>query len=220
MRTQGERKLRLEVCHDRQPKHPRPPARGGGLDYLSRLSPGVSTKTKVAAAASFLIALVVCWLSLGVFSDREFGEPYLFLKHRLSTKFYFYAPRGEADVALSSLAPAERRAELAYEEFVERNGGYDRALDHYFRPAVLGLLPQIVLASFWTSDGVVRISRFVDDHSMILRLLLTGVVFAMIPASWQMASKRFEQRHQKLLWTVVIVMLLLIPIVLYWQLRA
>jgi hypothetical protein len=82
-----------------------------------------------------------------------------------------------------------------------------------------GTFIPIVIASFWTSDGVVRISRFVDNHSTIIAFLLTAFVLALIPASWTVASKRFEQRHQKLLWVAVVVMLLLIPIVFYWQLN-
>jgi hypothetical protein len=66
------------------------------------------------------------WLSYGVFSDREFGNRYLFSKHRLSPRFFFYAPIGESDTILASLTPDEQRAEIAYQEFVERNGGSSR----------------------------------------------------------------------------------------------
>jgi hypothetical protein len=64
------------------------------------------------------------WLSFGIFSDREFGTLYLFKKHRLSPRLYFYAPVGESDTPASALSPRAQRAEADFEEFVERGGGY------------------------------------------------------------------------------------------------
>ena len=75
----------------------------------------------------------------------------------------------------------------------------------------------IIPASFWTSDEVVRMSRFVDDHQSVIQGLLILIVLSVIPVSWKLASHRFEKGHQRLLWIVVAVMLLLIPIVFYWQ---
>ena len=74
-----------------------------------------------------------------------------------------------------------------------------------------------MLASFWTSDGVVRISRFVSDHQLLIQTLLVFVVLSVIPVSWKIASGRFEKRHQRLLWVVIAVMVMLIPVVYYWQ---
>lgn len=82
----------------------------------------------IAGGGAFLVLLAVGygWLAFGIFSDREFGTLYLFFKHRLSSRFYFYAPRGESDTPMSALTPSQQRAEAAFEEFVERNGGYYR----------------------------------------------------------------------------------------------
>ena len=81
----------------------------------------------IGAGALFLgAAASYGWLAWDVFSDREFSSHYLFSKHRLSTRFFFYAPIGESDTSLASLTPGEQRAETAYREFVERNGGYSR----------------------------------------------------------------------------------------------
>ena len=82
----------------------------------------------IAGVGAFSLLFAVCygWLSFGVFSDREFGTLYLFSKHRPSPQFYFHAPVGESDTPLASLPPSQQRAETAFEEFVERNGGYSR----------------------------------------------------------------------------------------------
>ncbi len=72
--------------------------------------------------------MVACWLSCGVFRHREFDNLSVFIKHRLSPQFYFHAPLGESDTPMSSLTPVQQQAEMAYEEFVERNGGYRRAI--------------------------------------------------------------------------------------------
>lgn len=82
----------------------------------------------IAQVGAFLLlfASAYAWLAFGIFSDREFSTLYLFSKHRLSPRFYFHAPLGESDNPMSSLTPSEQRAEIAFEEFVERNGGYYR----------------------------------------------------------------------------------------------
>jgi hypothetical protein len=77
------------------------------------------------------------------------------------------------------------------------------------------LLTHAMIASFWTSDGVVQISRFVDNHRLIFEGVLIVVALALVPASWRKWSVSFEQRHQRLLWGMVISLLLLIPVVLY-----
>jgi hypothetical protein len=88
----------------------------------------ISTKAKVAVGVSLASLLVlITWLKLGVYTDREFGDfYYVFPKHRLSFRFYFYSPSGESDIPMSSLTPAQQEAEMAFEDFVERSGGYDR----------------------------------------------------------------------------------------------
>jgi hypothetical protein len=85
----------------------------------------ISTKAKIAAGMSLtsFLLLAACWFSLGVYADREWGELYVFPKYRLSFKFYFYAPIGEANTPMSSLTLAQQQAELDFEEFVER--GYE-----------------------------------------------------------------------------------------------
>lgn len=85
------------------------------------------TRALIAAGTvSLFLALGYGWFAFGVFSDREFGTLYLFSKHRLSPRFYFYAPIGESDIPVSSLTPSQQRAEASFEDFVERNGGYYR----------------------------------------------------------------------------------------------
>lgn len=85
-----------------------------------------STTRTLLAATIALPALGYCWLSFGVFSDREFGTLYLFKKHRLSSRLFFYSPVGESDTPASSLPSGAQRAEADFEEFVERGGDYYR----------------------------------------------------------------------------------------------
>ena len=87
----------------------------------------ISRRAKVAVGGAGLL-MIACWLSCGVFRHREFGDLCVFFKHRLSTRFYFHAPLGESNTLISSLTPAQQLAEMAYEEFVERNGGYRRVI--------------------------------------------------------------------------------------------
>jgi len=74
--------------------------------------------------------LVICyaWLAFGLFSDREFGGIYIFQKHQLSPRFYFYAPLGESDAPLASLSPTQQSAETEFHDFIEVHGGYYRKI--------------------------------------------------------------------------------------------
>lgn len=86
----------------------------------------LQTPRKLLFYAIALPLLSYGWLSYGVFADREFGTLYLFKKHRLSTRFYFYAPCGESDTPVSSLSRRVQDAEADFAEFVDRGGGYHR----------------------------------------------------------------------------------------------
>ena len=70
--------------------------------------------------------------------------------------------------------------------------------------------------SFWNSDFVLGVSKWVNQHSIILAVLITAIVLALVPKAWKTASERFEKRHARLLWVIVILMLLAIPFVFYW----
>jgi len=76
----------------------------------------------------FIAAIMAAWLSLGLFQDREFPVVYLFTKHRPSLKVFFYAPLGESDDRLEDLSPQKQEEEKAFDEFVDRGGGYDRKI--------------------------------------------------------------------------------------------
>lgn len=78
--------------------------------------------------------IIVCfgWLSFGIFSQREFGSIHLFYKHKLSPRFYFYAPIGESDTPISSFDSDQQQAERDYYEFVELKDGYHRSIHLLF----------------------------------------------------------------------------------------
>ena len=77
-----------------------------------------------------LLVLFAGWLYLGIYRGREFGESHLFLKHRPTFKFNFYAPLGESDFTpktFNALDPEMRYEELKYQEYVEIGGGNRRS---------------------------------------------------------------------------------------------
>jgi hypothetical protein len=76
--------------------------------------------------------LLGLWLSVGIYAEREFGDLYIFVKHRPSMKFFFYAPLGEADRSSvpgheGYLTPDQEREEDLYVEFVEDHDGDKRS---------------------------------------------------------------------------------------------
>ena len=86
----------------------------------------MSPKRKVAILAFGFGLIAILWLYVGVYEEREWSEPRLFIKYRPSRKVFFYAPLGEAT---SSSVPGhegyltmeQQREEQAYVEFVEQN---------------------------------------------------------------------------------------------------
>jgi hypothetical protein len=79
------------------------------------------------------------------------------------------------------------------------------------------ILSTILFASIWTSDTVVKISQFVNDHyTAILTLIVAAIAAGLIvPKSWERWSERYVQSHQRLLWIVVVFLFTLIPITFY-----
>jgi hypothetical protein len=84
-----------------------------------------------AAGAIGIALLLSSWLFVGFYEEREWGDIYIFLKHRPSFKLLFRAPLGEADRSGPGtegyLTPDQEKEESAYVEFVEAHGGYRRS---------------------------------------------------------------------------------------------
>ena len=72
--------------------------------------------------------LLIGWLFLGVYRDREFGNYRLFVKSSPTVKFSFYAPLGESDYTLNDLDPEKSQEEVMYRKYVEEGGGYRRSI--------------------------------------------------------------------------------------------
>jgi hypothetical protein len=72
--------------------------------------------------------LLLAWLFLGVYRDREHGDHYLFIKARPTSQVVFRAPAGEADDEDLRLSSAEWAEEYAYREHVERLRGHERGM--------------------------------------------------------------------------------------------
>jgi hypothetical protein len=83
------------------------------------------SRSKALIISGFLIlGSGYVWLAFGLFSDREFGDIYLFQKYKFSTHFYFHAPLGESDNSMTSLSSADQQAEAEFHDFVEVHEGY------------------------------------------------------------------------------------------------
>lgn len=86
------------------------------------------TKKRKLIAVLLPLVLMLGWLLLGIYRDREFGDHHLFVKHQPSVKFRFYAPLGESDFTLNDLDPERSQEEVMYREYVEAHGGNKRSI--------------------------------------------------------------------------------------------
>ena len=85
----------------------------------------MSRKTKAAVSVFGVGLAATLWLYVGLYYDREWGEPRLFIKYRPSPKMVFYSPLGEASQSSvpgkeGYLTAQQQREEDAFVEFVER----------------------------------------------------------------------------------------------------
>lgn len=89
----------------------------------------MTSKTRIFLVSILLaFSVLIAWCYLGVYQDREFDDYYLFVKHELSSHFYFHSPVGESDLQLFELNHSDRESELLYREFVDEGRGWKRSL--------------------------------------------------------------------------------------------
>ena len=79
-------------------------------------------------AISLPALVLIAWLFLGVYKDREFGNHRLFIKHSPTLKFSFYSPLGDSNYTLNDLDPERSQEEVLYRKYVEEGGGYRRSV--------------------------------------------------------------------------------------------
>ncbi|MUU78796.1 hypothetical protein [Winogradskyella endarachnes] len=68
---------------------------------------------------SSILILFKFWV--GIYSDDEFGELYIFIKHKPIYKTYFYSPRGMSDLQLIEMPKDKQREQLLFDEFILDN---------------------------------------------------------------------------------------------------
>jgi hypothetical protein len=78
------------------------------------------------------LGIAVCVLAaavpfVGVYRDREWSEPYFFVKDRPTLKMSFFAPLGESSLHIADLSATLQEEEIAYHRYVETQGGYRRS---------------------------------------------------------------------------------------------
>lgn len=146
---------------------------------------------------------ILAWLFTGLFYDAEFYEPHLFLKHRPSSKVYFYSPAGMSDITMKELSPKGKAEEAAYREFTS----------HYWsnRHIISDILPfvMIQLALSFLCLGIMKVRQqvvFMYWHLMlhpVICILFLGLGFVLALN----LGNRFPLK-----------LLLVIPLLNYWVL--
>ena len=83
------------------------------------------------------------------------------------------------------------------------------------------ILSEIMIASFWTSDWVVKISQFVRDHQVAIMIPIFAAIAGgtIVPRSWETWSARYVKSHQRLLWALVVFLFALILVAAYLILK-
>ncbi|TPN81371.1 hypothetical protein [Aquimarina algicola] len=65
-----------------------------------------------------VIILIISKFWIGIYKDGEWGEKYIFIKHRPIWKTYFYSPRGMSDLKLSEMSEDKQKEQRLFDEFV------------------------------------------------------------------------------------------------------
>jgi|GEM_PF-3430409 len=64
------------------------------------------------------------------------------------------------------------------------------------------------IGSFWANEWVQAISRFTENHQILVQGILIAILLPLIPKVWNEASDRFEKKHYRLLLTIATVVIL------------
>ena len=70
---------------------------------------------------AFILAIIIR-LFFGVYIHDEFGDPYIFIKHRPTWKWKFYSPLGMSDLDINDLSETKKLEQLLFNEFIRDQG--------------------------------------------------------------------------------------------------
>ncbi len=69
---------------------------------------------------SIIIDSIFFRLYFGIYTNDEFGDKHLFMKHRPTLKWKFYSPIGMSDMRIQELPKDKKFDEKNFEEFVRQ----------------------------------------------------------------------------------------------------
>jgi hypothetical protein len=135
-------------------------------------------------------------LFCGISRDSEFYEPTIFVKHRPTTKIYFYTPIGESDMNLSDLSEGGKKEELLYREFIEDQKVYTDNLNRlWFLPPIL---IQLTLTLF--SFGMIR------RNGITIKRLLFHFLINLFPTTLIVSLMLFYEKPWQLFGLTIIIL--------------
>lgn len=76
---------------------------------------------KIITGVVVIGVFIVLRLWIGIYTHDEFGDNYVFIKHRPIWKSYFFSPRGMSDLKLSEMSIEDQNEQKLFDEFVLEN---------------------------------------------------------------------------------------------------
>ncbi len=75
-------------------------------------------RRKMVFVISLLLLGLVSKLWIGIYTDDEFDEKHIFIKHRPIWKTFFYSPRGMRDLETSKMPLDQQNEQKLFDEFI------------------------------------------------------------------------------------------------------
>lgn len=87
-----------------------------------------------------IVLIIFSWLFIGVFSEPEFGDKTIFIKHKPTFKIEFYSPIGESDLKLSELNKEKQIEEIAFQEYIINQNLLKNNNSDFFAILLIGMI--------------------------------------------------------------------------------
>ena len=135
----------------------------------------MNTEIKIA-----IVLIIFSWLFIGVFSEPEFGDKTIFVKHKPTFKIEFYSPIGESDLKLSDLNKEKQIEEIAFQEYIINQNQLKSNFSQFFAILLIELIITYLTLGIYKLRNSSSYAFWQIIFQIIINILISTVGIALI----------------------------------------